>query len=255
VDGLVGEAVLRGGAVSVALWLVAIGTGVWLAAQGLNWWWARDEARAKAFAAQADRLGLSYAATDVLHATWEPFRFLGGPDPEVTNLAYGTWAGVELRAFEFSRAQRSADDGAGFGVRERFSCAVAPVDASCPRLVVGPSADVEAMVGPSADPDVVLESEEFHRRFRVASEDARFAFTLLDQRMMAWLLDHGEGFTFEVHEDRLLCVTAPTGAMGLRTLVEAVAGFHDHVPRVVGSLYPPRLMETPNEHGLDARGR
>jgi hypothetical protein len=72
---------------------------------------------------------------------------------------------------------------------------------------------------------------------------------------MAWLLDHGDRFTFEVHEDRILCVTAPAGASGLRSLVEAVAGFHDHVPRVVRSLYPPRPMETTKEPSVDPRGR
>jgi hypothetical protein len=234
------------GGVWVAVWLAAIGAGVWLAALGLNSWWARDEARTNAFAAKAERLGLSFAATDVLHATWEPFRFLGGPDPEVRNVAYGTWRGVDVRAFEFSRRHESGiEDGARFSPRERFSCAVAAVDASCPRLVVGAPADVGRMAGSVHGAEIVLESADFQRRFRVASADSRFAVALLDQRMMAWLLEHGERFTFEVHEDRVLCVGAATGPEGLPSLVEAIAGFHDHVPRVVHSLYPRRPMDGP----------
>ena len=236
-------ALFDGGAASVAAWLVAIGAGVALGARLLDWWWARDEARTRAFAAEADRLGLDFAATDVLHASWEPFRLLGGPDPEVRNLVYGRWAGVELRAFEYSRARAADGDAGGLGVRERYTCCVAPLDASCPLAVVGPIPLVARLPDAEALQSVTLESEGFHRRFRVACDDPRFATALLDQRMMAWLLAASAAFAFEVREDRILCVGAPGGPGQLRSLLDAAAEFRRRVPPVVRSLYPPRPLD------------
>jgi hypothetical protein len=242
-DGVLASVLHAAGAAWVAIWLVAIGAGIALGARVLSWWWARDEARTRAFAAEAARLGLDFAATDVLHASWEPFRLLGGPEADVRNVVYGRWAGVDVRAFEYSRA-RAADDGsARLGVRERFSCCVAPLDASCPLAVIGPAALVARLPEAGALSSVHLESDRFRRRFRLACDDARFATALVDQRMMAWLLTLPERFAFEVREDRILCVADPRGPAQLRLMLDATAGFQRHVPRVVRSLYPPRPLD------------
>ena len=242
-DGVPASVLLEAGAVWVAIWLVAIGAGLALGARALNWWWARDEARARAFADEAARLGLDFAATDVLHASWEPFRLLGGPEAEVRNVVYGRWTGVHVRAFEYSRAEAADDGSARLGVRERFSCCVAPLDASCPLAVIGPASLVARLPEVDALSSVHLESERFGRRFRLACDDARFATTLVDQRMMAWLLTLPERFVFEVREDRILCVADRRGPAQLRLMLDATAGFHRHVPRVVRSLYPPRPLD------------
>ena len=53
--------------------------------------------------------------------------------------------------------------------------------------------------------DIQFESEAFNAAFNVKSEDRKLANDLIDARMQAWLLAHGEGFSFEVAGERLLC--------------------------------------------------
>jgi len=88
--------------------------------------------------------------------------------------------------------------------------------------------------------DIEFESEEFNRAFRVKSEDRKFAFDLIDARMMAFLLDASSGCTFEVVGSDLLCATRRVRPAELPSLVQVLQSFHAHVPNVVWSLYPAR---------------
>ncbi len=194
------------GAIEVLAGMVVLGLGLWMAAHAMSWWWSRDEKRTAAFAAQADRLGMDFVATDALHVTWEPFPLFGlGARREATNIVHGTWGGVEMRVFDYSFEQPSDGSSAALPTpRRRLTCAVAGIDASCPRMVIGPatlSSRLGEVVGAMK---IRLESEAFNGRFRVECEDARFAMTLVDQRLMAWLLESSAPVAFELREDRML---------------------------------------------------
>jgi hypothetical protein len=156
-------------------------------------------------------------------------------------------------SFEESSDGSSEDSAFGPSPRRRFTCAVAEIHASCPRIVISP-ATLASRLGPVVGAaQIRLESEAFNRRFRVECDDARFATTLVDQRMMAWLLASPVPVAFELREDRLLAATRRLSPASIPPLVEAVRGFHDRIPRVVASLYPPRPMGGGTPEGRGAR--
>jgi hypothetical protein len=243
------------GALEVLAGMVVLAGGLWMAAQAMSWWWSRDEKRTAAFAAQAERLGMDFVATDAFHVTWEPFPLFGlGARREATNIVHGTWGGVAMRAFDYSFEQPSDGSSALAAPRRRLTCAVAEIDASCPRIVIGPatlSSRLGEIVGAT---EIRLEAEAFNERFRVECEDRKFATTLMDQRMMVWLLASPAGVAFELREDRMLCVSERLSPASIPMLLEAVRGFHDRIPRVVASLYPPRSMGPEAPRGLRAGG-
>ena len=90
--------------------------------------------------------------------------------------------------------------------------------------------------------DIEVESPEFNRTYRVRSDDERFAITLLDPPMIAWMLEPASGrgsVELELGGRYLLCVVDQLS-------LEQMFGFHDwaqqflsKMPAVLPSLYPP----------------
>jgi hypothetical protein len=81
--------------------------------------------------------------------------------------------------------------------------------------------------------DIQFESEEFDRRFRVRSADARFATGLIDPRMMAWLLSTNGEYGFEVVGHSALVYSQFVDVEGVPTLLDTAVGFVRLVPEVV----------------------
>jgi hypothetical protein len=107
-----------------------------------------------------------------------------------------------------------------------------------PRLIVEPRPTV------TADPLGPLlvrssESEAFGRRFRIRTEDELFATGFLDQRMLAWMLERDEGWTFEVGGRWAMVSHRDLRDPGrLDRSVEVLRLFCSRMPRVVASLFP-----------------
>ncbi|HET7927943.1 MAG TPA: hypothetical protein VFM40_00150 [Actinomycetota bacterium] len=99
-------------------------------------------------------------------------------------------------------------DERGRGTRRTLTCAVVPLRSSCPRLRVAPRDLVDDVARAFGGVEVELELEAFDRRFRVETDDARFAFAFLDQRLMEAFLALPDGVTADVNEDVLL-LSAP----------------------------------------------
>ena len=68
----------------------------------------------------------------------------------------------------------------------------------------------------------------------------KFAYDMIDARMMAFLLDASRGATFEAVGSDVLCATSRMRPADLPSLVKVLQDFHAHVPNVVWSLYPAR---------------
>ncbi|MEA2579569.1 MAG: hypothetical protein QOE83_461 [Actinomycetota bacterium] len=115
-----------------------------------------------------------------------------------------------------------------------FDCIVVTIDAWCPPLLVEPRR------GPlgTLPGGIAFESEEFNRTFRVKTADREYASAAVDARMMAWLLDHGRGMTFELLNDRAMAAGPQGGAKELDRVLEAGLALPGLVPRVLSSLYP-----------------
>ncbi|HEX8098956.1 MAG TPA: hypothetical protein VF660_02000, partial [Actinomycetota bacterium] len=90
---------------------------------------------------------------------------------------------------------------------------------------------------------VRFESADFDREFTVLCADRRFATALIDQRLMAWLLDGvPRSVVFEV-SGRYVLGSKRDGTEEGTEIIQvfpAVAGFISRVPPVVSSLYPQK---------------
>jgi hypothetical protein len=84
------------------------------------------------------------------------------------------------------------------------------------------------------------ESDAFGRRYRVQTDDRLFATALLDQRMLAWMLDQPEGWTFEVG-GRWAMVSRPIldGRDDSDLRSDTLRAFRQRIPRVASSMHPP----------------
>ncbi len=123
-----------------------------------------------------------------------------------------------------------------------FSCVLAPTPFSAPHLRIDPEGMLSTIGRMVGIRDIEVESPEFNALYRVRGDDERFAITLLDQQMIAWMLDRtsGRGVVHLEFSGRWMLAS-------MRQMrFEELFGFHDwaswaiaHTPAVLPSLYPP----------------
>jgi hypothetical protein len=195
--------------------------------------------RRGSFADQAAAAGLRAEAGDPLGLLGSPYSLfhLAAAARDVENTAAGVRAGREIAVVDYWFAPSSNPS------RDDIRRYVGVLDAergSWPDIAVLPStvaADARDAIGSRG---VELESEAFNRSFDVRCEDPRFANALLDARMIDWLLSQDADLGIQVIDGRLL-VYGRRSASSVDDVAQALSrydGFLDHVPSVVGSLYP-----------------
>jgi hypothetical protein len=202
-------------------------------------YWLKKQRRL-GFAAVAKRLGLVYTQDDPYGLLDRPFALLEKGDGRgVENVISGTWQGLDVRVFDFWYYEESSD-GQGHTSRTyyRFDCAVLPVAAVCPHLVIGRETLVTRLAGALSFHDIEFENEGFNRTFNVKCEDRKFANDVVDSRMIDWLMAHGGDARFEVTGAGVLVAIDRCSPRELIGLLQLGKGFVDHVPEVVFSLYP-----------------
>lgn len=197
---------------------------------------ARMRRRASELRTMGVQFGLSYspAVTPDLEAMPFPL-FSRGDKRRFRSELSGRWGGVELREFDLAVIETDSD-GSGGGTTW-YSCAVTEIAAWSPPLTILAETLADRIGLHLGSTEVPLESEQFSRTFSVKCADARFATAFLDARMMAWLLAHGRGWTFEVSGRWALCYRKLLRPGELIPLLGTLRGFTDHIPRVVSELY------------------
>lgn len=208
--------------------------------------WHRREQRRSELAAFATQYGLSYARHDLQGLVRLPFELFGrGDDQGVENVLSGTLDGEPFLVFDFWYMEESTDsEGRTSRTYHRFTCAVGAVARSpdeprrfWPHLRI----DREGVWGRLKDTmgfrDIQFESDEFNRRFEVQCVDRRFASTVIDPRMMQFLL-MTDDLRFEVHRGQILVASKQTTPAGFLTLHHVVSSFRERIPDVAYSLYP-----------------
>ena len=195
--------------------------------------------RRGSFADQVATLGLHAEAGDPLRLLREPFAVfhLAGSARDIENTATGTLGGRSIVVADYwfaPSSNPSLDD-----VR-RYVCVVDPHRPGWPDLAVLPPSIgtiVQEAVGLRG---VELESEAFNRAFTVRCDDRRFAYALLDARMIAWLLDEDPDTGIEVRAGRLMVYgRRPTTSLDdVDRAVRRFDGFVRHIPGVIASLFP-----------------
>jgi hypothetical protein len=215
-----------------------VGVGAYLA-------WYFKQKRIKELALQAKQLGFQFSTTDPFNTLGEPFSlFRKGDGRGVENVMWGQWQSMDIHQFDYWYYEESTDSqGHRSKTYYRFNCVMCPVEAACPEL----SIDHESLFSRIADHlsfhDIEFESEEFNKKYQIKGSDKKFANDFIDQRMIQYLLQHGEGFSFEIVGDRILCSHKRVQPTELVPLLGTLKGFHDQIPGVVYELYaknPPR---------------
>ena len=196
--------------------------------------------RRQDFATMGRQLGLEYSAEDPFGLLGWPFAlFERGDGQGIENVLSGDWQGVPVKAFDFWYYDNSTDsNGHTSRTYHRFDCAIVPVDASCPQLTIDHENVLTRLADAVALRDIELESEAFNRAYNVKGKDRAFATAFLDARMMAWLLEAGAGYGFEVLGNQLLVSRHRLRPTELVPLIGTAKAFGEHVPHVVASLYP-----------------
>jgi hypothetical protein len=202
-------------------------------------YWQKKQRRL-GFALVARQLGLTYTQDDPYGLLGAPFEmFQKGDGRGVENVIAGTWQGDEVRAFDYWYYEESSD-GQGHTSRtyHRFDCAILPMGAACPHLLIGEETFFTRLAGALSFHDIEFENEGFNRAFNVKCEDRKFANDVVDSRMIDWLVANGENAKFEVTGSGALVAIERCDPRELVGLLGLARGFVDHVPKVVFSLYP-----------------
>ena len=216
-------------------WLLGL-----IAACIVAWRSIRRRGRARRLMLLCHRVGLEFSPVDPFADTlWLPFRWLGdGRWTRAENVVWNRAEGDDVRAFDLL-IEESMDRGARSTVR-RYACAAVALPFGCPRLEIVPRDAIGHVAGSLAAADVELELEEFNRRYRLLSEDRRFAVAFCDQRMMRALMGLPPGVSVAVNEDRMLMVASDLQPAEVLLLFEAARAMRRSVPTVVADLYPQR---------------
>jgi hypothetical protein len=199
-------------------------------------WLLKSNVKQEATAPSA-LLGLEHADEDRFGLLGYPFALLSrGSDARVTDVSWGRWQGVEVRAFELGYTPIGA-------VPERpesraFTCAIAPADAVFPKLVVEPRAFLGVDASRAPLPEVRSADEALGRRFEVRCEDAPFVSELFDEGMVSWLVEPEQEWGFELSGRSALAYGPSDRARDVMRALQALKGFLDHVPASVRAAHP-----------------
>jgi hypothetical protein len=109
-------------------------------------------------------------------------------------------------------------------------CAATTTTLEAPQLLIGPrhhSVDEQPLFD-----QILFESEAFDRLWEVRTDDHFLASTIVDQRMMAWLLEREPNMSFELSGSWAMTVTHGVEPETPADLVTALDGFLEHLPRI-----------------------
>lgn len=120
------------------------------------------------------------------------------------------------------------------------TCALIALPFAAPHTKIGPEGFWSGIGKRLGIRDVEVESPAFNDRYKVDSDDERFAVTMLDGRAIDWFLnDHGiGGVRFELWGPWLLCITAKMDHERFFGFHDWAVGIPEHLPDVLTSLYP-----------------
>jgi|tagenome__1003787_1003787.scaffolds.fasta_scaffold20983132_5 hypothetical protein len=195
----------------------------------------RRHARTDALISMAMDLRLEFSMLDTFGIETMPFAlFRQGKGQKAENVIWGTYNGAPVKLFDYEYYV----DGRS---REyhRFTCAYMTLPMACPALCLTHE-NVFTRIGDHLGMhDVELEYDDFNRRFKVSGEQT-FAFTMLDGQMMEWLLG-ADGFDrVEVVGPWVLVVRPRLEPATWPKLGLWLEEFHQHIPALVYTTYPPQ---------------
>jgi hypothetical protein len=190
--------------------------------------------RRASFEDQARHAGLRAEAGDPFRLLDRPFALFGRAASvrDIENTASGIRGGERVAVVDYWYAPSSdpqLDD------YRRYTCILKETPTWWMDMSVLPRGLVELVRSVLPLGDLETESEAFNRRYEVRAADRQFAYALLDQRMMAWLLEQPVELGFEVVAGSLMVVRRRAGSSldDVGKALELADRFEQHVPSVV----------------------
>jgi len=184
---------------------------------------------------EADALGLERSSDDRFGLGGLPFQLLarGGGEGSVENVMWGTWRALDVKLFDFR--YRSAEDAPGEA--RRFVCAVIPIEANCPPVVIEPKTFFTPAADLGALDPIDPAPEGIEGGYDVRTTDRAFAEALLQDDLRRWIIGTEDDVAFEVSGRMLLCYT-PHRRRDTFALLEVATGFGQRVPADVRTRHP-----------------
>jgi hypothetical protein len=196
--------------------------------------------RRAAFQAFALQHGLEYAQGDPFGLLGWPFDLLRRGDGRgIDHVVWGNWRKTAVQAFDYWYYTETTDSkGHRSRSYRRFSCVVIEVPAAFPHLTMAREGVFTRLADHLGMEDIEFESPEFNRRYNVKARDRKFAYVLIDGRMLEWLVGFDQGWAFEVMGNRVLAYGPRVKPSGLLGLIGTAVMFRERIPSVAWSLYP-----------------
>lgn len=188
----------------------------------------------------ATRHGLDLSIRDPFGLTGLPFAWVRrGDDQEVTNVLHGSLDGEPVQVFELACKFHSTDAKGHRSTRtERYTCAVVGNPGVWfPHLQLSPETLGSRLKDAVGMRDIQFESDAFNRAWDVRCDDRRFAYALIDPRVMDLLLAIDD-FRFELNNDGILVVHRRVAPEDVLEVHRAGLALRDALPAVARELYP-----------------
>jgi hypothetical protein len=198
-------------------------------------WFLLERRRTRALGVRAAGLGLSFAKDDQsgLAGRLGPkfdvlARGIGGRQSAL-NVMAGDWRGHQVQAFDYRYERRLTPQGKSTALCY-LSAALAVEPQRFPRTVIRPETAADRLAAAAGFEDIDFESHEFSKQFYVQGADRRFAYALVDPRMMEYWLAH-PGWSLELDGgDVLIWDEARWAPERFESALDFLAGFLDRVP-------------------------
>ena len=226
------------------LWFVLF-VGIAIAIAGGRYYLKQQRKQGLTAFARKQRFVYTHHAPAGLLAHGFPL-FYRGDGRGAENGIAGTWKDMPFKAADFwyyEETGRDAQGRSGAKSYRHFSVAAVDIPAWLPDLTIARENLLSTLADRLGMGDIDFESEEFNRSFKIGAKDRRFAFELIDPRMMQWLLSCDRRFGFELHGRALLIYAKRLPPNELLPLIGTLKEFRDRIPRLVWRNYayePPK---------------
>lgn len=196
--------------------------------------------RRKAAEAVAQAQGLTFSAGDPLGVTRLPHPFFRRGDRRRVDITLsGEMGGRQVGLCDYVYTDYTTDDkGNRQSHDHRFAVVVVSLGQPLPQIEIAPEGLGRRFLNAiGVGNDVQFESDEFNRRFTVLSSDRDYAYTLIDARMMAWLLDNAERGSIEIAGNHLCLIAPPRAWEMMPALAQVALGFDQRIPDLAWQRY------------------
>lgn len=193
--------------------------------------------RIAALKAFASEIGFTYSARDPGRVLSAPFRlFKRGSRPKTQDFVCGAYNGLHFQTFEFQYTVSNGKSSRTYW----HTCVIVNVGFAAPLLGIGQENVMTRLGSRLGIRDVEFESSEFNQTFRVHCDDQRFAFSLVDPRMMEWLMTRAlDSEAIEIAGNWVMFAYSKQLPAKRRELIEIAGSFVANIPSVVYTAYPP----------------